>query len=290
MPTALHPDHFARALAPALRQAASIADALEGSVANRPKRGEATPVKAALTIADTASQEALLSPLLEHYPNVRLEAEEDTPTVRRFPTESPSLVVINPIDGTLRFYLEGLGPYAVMLGLARDGEYEAALVAMPRERLYFAATRGSGATLASGDASAREVRAEATGNRIFVNHDLPEAACASLRAGGFEVVPAAGGAISVAPLVPGVRAGLRWVRESAVGVSIRGRIGVLIAEEAGALVRCETGDRFPRGLDTPASALLVAANEADVVALQDALVAADGASRPVRGSNQQELD
>ena len=90
----------------------------------------------------------------------------------------------------------------------------------------------------------------------------------------------------MAPLVPGVRAGLRWVRESAAGVSIRGRIGVLIAEEAGALVRCETGDGFPRGLDTPASALLVAANEADVVALQDALAAADGASRSVRGSKQ----
>ena len=54
------PDEFVRALAPALRQSASIARALEGRVANRPKRGEATPVKAALTIADTASQEALL--------------------------------------------------------------------------------------------------------------------------------------------------------------------------------------------------------------------------------------
>ncbi len=63
-----------------------------------------------------------------------------------------------------------------------------------------------------------------------------------------------------------------------------------IAEEAGALVRCETGDRFPRGLDVPASALLVAANEADLAALRDALAAADGASRSVRGSNRQELD
>lgn len=274
-PTALEPGDFAGALAPALRQAASIADALEGRVPNRPKQGEATPVKAALTIADTASQEALLVPLLERYPHVRLAAEEDTPTIRRFPTESPFLVVIDPIDGTLRFYLEGLGPYAIMLGLARDGEYEAGLVAMPRERLFFAAVRGEGATLASGDTPARPVRAEATGNQIFVNHDLPEAACESLRGAGFEAVPAAGGAISVAPLIPGVRAGLRWVRESAAGVSIRGRIGVLIAEEAGALVRTETGSRFPRDIDSPAAALLVAANEADVAVLQNALAAAD---------------
>ena len=78
------PEAFVRALAPALRQSASIARALEGRVANRPKRGEATPVKAALTIADTASQEALLVPLFEHFPSVRLAAEEDTPSTARF--------------------------------------------------------------------------------------------------------------------------------------------------------------------------------------------------------------
>ena len=84
MPEAPDPDDFAQALAPALRQSASIARALEGRVSNRPKEGEATPVKAALTIADTASQEALLVPLLERFPGVAIEAEEDTPTVHRF--------------------------------------------------------------------------------------------------------------------------------------------------------------------------------------------------------------
>ena len=125
------PEAFVRALAPALRQSASIARALEGRVANRPKRGEATPVKAALTIADTASQEALLVPLFEHFPSVRLAAEEDTPSTACFARSGPELVVIDPIDGTLRFYLEGRGPYAVMIGLARDGAYDAALVALP---------------------------------------------------------------------------------------------------------------------------------------------------------------
>src|SRR5262245_60349956 len=131
------PEAFVRALAPALRQSASIARALEGRVANRPKRGEATPVKAALTIADTASQEALLVPLLEGFPKVRLAAEEDTPSTLQFPDDGPELVVIDPIDGTLRFYLEGMGPYAVMIGLARERVFEAALVALPREDLYF---------------------------------------------------------------------------------------------------------------------------------------------------------
>jgi len=268
------PADFARALAPALRQASSIARALEGRVANRPKAGEPTPVKAALTVADTACQEAILVPLFDHFPEVRVEAEEDTPTARRFSANGDALVVIDPIDGTLRFYLEGQGPYAVMIGLAYHGEYEAALVALPGEQLFFSATRGGGACFAAREEPSRPVRVEASGQRIFVSHDLPEAARASLLARGFEPVPASGGAISVAPLVPGVRAGLRWVRGKGVGVSIRGRIGALIAEEAGALVRCESGERFPRRLEEPAAALLVAAGEEDLRVLREALAAA----------------
>jgi fructose-1,6-bisphosphatase/inositol monophosphatase family enzyme len=268
------PAEFVRALAPALRQAASIARALEGRVANRPKQGEATPVKAALTIADTAAQEALLVPLLERFPGVRVEAEEDTPSVARFASAGDSLVVVDPIDGTLRFYLEAGGPYAVMMGLALRGEYTAALLALPREALHFEAVRGEGARVVEGDGPARPAGLEISGRRVLVSHDLPRAAVEALRARDLEVRSACGGAIAVAPLIPGVRAGLRLVRSNALGVSIRGRIGALIAAEAGALVRCETGAEFPRGLDAPAEALLVAANGDDLQALQDALAAA----------------
>jgi fructose-1,6-bisphosphatase/inositol monophosphatase family enzyme len=94
------PGAFVAQLAPALRQAASIARALEGRVANRPKHGEASDIKAALTIADTAAQEAILVPLYEHFPNVGLAAEEDTPSVARFPERQDVRVVMDPIDGT----------------------------------------------------------------------------------------------------------------------------------------------------------------------------------------------
>ncbi len=267
------PDDFARALAPALRQSASIARALEGRVSNRPKAGEATPVKAALTVADTASQEALLVALLEHFPGVRMDAEEDTPSVQRFPSQGNALVVIDPIDGTLRFYLEGRGPYAVMVGLSVDDAYQAALVALPREELFFQAVRGGGARVAHGEAAPEAARAEASGKRVYVSHDLPEPAAEVLRSRGLELVPASGGAIAVAPLVPGVRAGLRLVRGASPGVSTRGRIGALVSEEAGALVRCETGDAFPSKIHDPAHALLVAADEADLDTLQRALAA-----------------
>jgi fructose-1,6-bisphosphatase/inositol monophosphatase family enzyme len=266
-----HPSDFVSALSPALRQAASIARALEGHVANRPKDGELTDVKAALTIADTASQEALLVPLLEHFPQVELEAEEDTPTVARFAASSEALVVIDPIDGTLRFYLEGAGPYAVMIGLAIGGQYEAGLIALPRERLCFEAIRGCGASAMRRDGTVEPVSlTETTGKQIFVSHNLPTPAAERLRDRGYEVTVASGGAISVAPLIPGVCAGLRLVRENPDGVSIRGRIGALIAAEAGALVMDETGP-FPDQIREPAAALLVAVTQQDLDALRDAL-------------------
>jgi len=265
------PSDFVRALAPALQQAASIARSLEGRVSNRPKAGEVTAVKAALTTADTASQEALLVPLLEHFPQVTLEAEEDTPSVSRFSKSGDAQVVIDPIDGTLRFYLEGKGPYAVMIGLAIDDRYEASLVALPREQLCFDAVRGRGARARSKDAAIKAVTlGEPTGNRILVSHNLPSSAVERLRDLGYEVAAAAGGAISVASLIPGVCAGLRLARENAEGVSIRGRIGALISAEAGALVM-GASDPFPSEIRTPAPALLIATTPEALGHLQDAL-------------------
>jgi len=109
---------FASAMLPAVRQAAALARRLEGRVQNVPKLHEATDVKQALTAADMTAQETLLEPLLQLYPGVALAAEEDTPTVAQFSEASESLVVIDPIDGTLRSYLEVNGPYSIILGLA----------------------------------------------------------------------------------------------------------------------------------------------------------------------------
>ena len=265
------PAAFVDTLAPALREAAAIARAMEGRVANRPKAGEATPVKAALTVADTAAQEALLVPLLESFSQVNLEAEEDTPSVARFGSRGDALVVVDPIDGTLRFYLEGLGPYAVMAGLAIEGSYRAALLALPREALYFDAVLGEGARVAQGEGPPGAARAQPDGRRVFISHDLPGSAVEVLLAHGFQVAPASGGAIAVAPLVPGVCAGLRWVRDGSL--STRGRIGALIAAEAGALVRDDRGEPFVRDVHAPARALLVAAEEDDLAALEAAVAA-----------------
>lgn len=273
MTKAPSPREFVAALSPALRQGAAIACALEGRVKNRPKSGETRAAKAALTIADTATQEALLVPLFESFPNLHVEAEEDTPTAGRFPPDGPGHVVIDPIDGTLHSYLDGRGLYAVMLGLAIDGRYEAGLVALPREDLFFEGVRGEGARWARGNEEMRPIALEEGGDQVLVSHELPEPIAGRLRECGYRIAPASGGAIAVAPLIPGACAGLR-VAVGSAGISRRGRIGVLIAREAGAAANDENGDPFPTDLDTPARALIVTANERDRENLLWALAAA----------------
>ena len=264
------PQRFVDVLGPALRQAAAVARALEGRVENRPKSGQTSLQKAALTIADSAAQEAILATLLEHFPDVCLAAEEDTPHVRDFPVEASARVVIDPIDGTLHSYLEARGPYATLIGLEIGGRYEAALVALPREGLFFDGVRGGEARRTRPGGLARRWTAQPTGERIVVSHELPEPAIERLRRAGFEIWFGCGGAISVAPLLPGFRAGLRFNPRYDT-ISIRGRIGVLVTRAAGGLVWREDGSAFPERLDAPARALLTAADEADRDRLLEAL-------------------
>ena len=264
------PGDFTRALLPALRKAAALARSLEGRVPNQPKTSEATAVKQALTEGDTAAQEVLLARLLEEFPEVCLEAEEDTAHVSRFPATADATVVIDPIDGTLHSYLEGTGPYSIIVGLVQGGVYRAALVGLPREGLFFHAEIGCGAQMARATGASRVARVDASGSRVLVSHGTPEAVVERLREAGLDPVPASGGAVSVAPLIAGVRAGLRFVPKGS-GISIRGRVGALISREAGAWVRGRRGASFPDDMKSDAPALLVAASEGDIALLDDAL-------------------
>ena len=152
MPNEASLDEFALKMTPAVRKAAEIALGLEGRVSNTPKGHERTAVKQALTEADTLAQEAILEVLLEHYPHVRLEAEEDTPLVKAFRCDGDGVVIIDPIDGTLQSYLEGLGPYAVIVGLAIERRVRSALVMLPREGVLFRTAPGAGVEVITGAA------------------------------------------------------------------------------------------------------------------------------------------
>jgi len=259
-------DRFLELVVPAAGEAAALARRLEGRVANRPKHGEASPAKSALTEADIACQEVLLRALAPEWAFAGLEAEESTATVAAFPGGGPGRIVIDPIDGTLRAYLEGRGPYAILAGLEFGGRFEAAVVALPREGLLLAARRGSGARAARIDAQGRvgtpaPCRVSGRGRRVLVSHEMPAEVRTRLREAGLEIGEACGGALAVAPLLPGVRAGLRRATTPG-GVSIRGRIGLLVAREAGAVAAGPAG-AFPEQVDEPAAWLVSAASATD---------------------------
>jgi fructose-1,6-bisphosphatase/inositol monophosphatase family enzyme len=264
------PQDFVRALRPALEQAAAIAASLEGRVPNEPKTGEASAVKAALTLADVAAQEALLVPLLARFRAAELEAEEATQSVSLFTGEARALrIVIDPIDGTLNFFLGRRGPYAVLAGLAVAGRLEAALVALPRERVRFEAVRGAGARWSDARGAWAPARPSRTGERVIVSDSVPDGVADRLRAAGFDVGMGCGGAVAVAPLLPGVRGGVRIARGGAI--SVRGRIGLLVAREAGARVEGADGRPFPEALDDPSDTLVVASDAETAAALRSAL-------------------
>ncbi len=108
--------------------------------------------------------------------------------------------------------------------------------------------------------------AQTQGKRVLVSDTTPAAVRDALQAKGHETALASGGAISIAPLLPGVCAGLRFSnRLSPTGISVRGRVGLLIAREAGAVVGSAEGGAFPEGLDEPADTLVVA-RDADIAA------------------------
>jgi fructose-1,6-bisphosphatase/inositol monophosphatase family enzyme len=261
---------FVERLRPAIQRAAEFARELEGRVTNAPKLNETSAVKQALTTADTGAQEIILQALLEYFPDVSLAAEEDTKTVAAFPEAADEQVVIDPIDGTLHSYLEASGPYAVIVGLAVRSLYRAAIVSLPREGLFYDGTFGQGAYVTVSGRARRPVRASPDGNRVLVSHGMPESVMDDLRSRDYVVVPACGGAVSVAPLIKGVCAGVRR-SETSLGISIRGRVGVLIAREAGALVRAANGATFPNDMQTPSATLLIGSDPKHLEHLDEAL-------------------
>ena len=250
-----------------LWQATAAVRWLEGRVRNRPKSDETTPEKAALTDGDCVSQEILLVALRAHFPRVSVFVEEDTPTAEVFAANrSAETVVIDPIDGTAR-YLRGDGPYAILVGLEREGRAEAALIAVPQFGVVVRATRGGGADIARVGEAFAPARAERRGAQLLVSHGLPQEVRARANAALWKPVVAAGAAIGIAPLLDGVGGGLRIATERE-GLSRRAWIAGLALQEAGGCVETLGGplpERFAPGV----RAVLVGAHAGDVEKLRE---------------------
>ncbi len=237
----IDPREFVQALSVPVRQAMAAVRWLEGRVRNRPKPEEITPEKAALTDADCVSQEVLLVALRERWPSVAIDVEEDTPSVALFPPrDGRDTVVIDPIDGTLR-YLRGDGPYATLVGLEHEGRALAVLVGLPQSDVLIRAVRGGGAEISRGGGPFERARAAERGGQIYASYGLDAGVAARIEESGCKRVTAAGAAIAVSPLLDGAFGGLRRMA-GADGMSRRAWLAAIATREAGGRVEALDGE------------------------------------------------
>lgn len=97
-----------------------------------------------VTEVDHASEEAVISTLLDAYPDHAILAEESGST--RGSQNSDFVWIIDPLDGTTNF-IHGFPVYCVSIALAVKGKIEQAVVYDPTRNDLFTATRGRGAFL-----------------------------------------------------------------------------------------------------------------------------------------------
>jgi 3'(2'), 5'-bisphosphate nucleotidase len=101
-------------------------------------KGENDPV----TAADRAANEMLVQELHRQFPNDAILSEEFPDDLARL--NNDRVWMVDPMDGTQQF-IEGIDEFAVMIGLAVEGEARLGVVYHPSlDRMYYAAT-GTGA-------------------------------------------------------------------------------------------------------------------------------------------------
>jgi len=165
MCTSIDPEVFVDTMVPVIRQCARASLIFYGDVADVGKAAdtsltgsEAQVASGVLTALDSALQDIILSVVLQHFPQVRCIAEEDTLLRRRFRgNDSEDCVILDPIDGTLHFQ-RGDAPYHISLGLAHGGQMTAAIVSRPSEDKIFTAVQGRGAFAQRGKGRPRRLR------------------------------------------------------------------------------------------------------------------------------------
>lgn len=127
---------FARRVARRAGAAAMSHYGEAGSEAN----GDGSPV----TAADRASSAVIIEAIREAYPGDAILCEETADSAERL--SASRVWIVDPLDGTKEF-LAGNGEFAVMIGLAIDGEAVLGVVFVPDSDRLYAAARGIGATV-----------------------------------------------------------------------------------------------------------------------------------------------
>lgn len=257
---AVDPGRFVEVLRLGALQAGAVARHLRGKVPRESKDAPGSAEAEALTAVDLATQDVLLHLLRDTMPEVALDTEEDTEAVRLFPPYDParSLVVLDPVDGTLNYTL-GSDEYAVMGALLEYGLFRAAVIYFPEHRTMCWAVRGEGCFVERDGRGAERVGVDRARDTILVTPGVDEAARAALaaRAGDVEVSHCSAVDAS-APAIGRAKASVSEGRADR-----RRAIGLFLTLEAGGCVLF--GDRpwsgeDPELLPLDASPTIAAAN------------------------------
>ncbi|MFH0740163.1 MAG: inositol monophosphatase family protein [bacterium] len=152
----------------------------------------------AKTIIDEKVQEGLLlvaSKLLDAS-YVYLDAEEETPSKEKFsPEPTATTLVIDPLDGTLR-YLLGKDGFSICVGLIKKGDMLTSLVYFPaRKEFYFIK---DGKVYCEANKEIKELFAPKVkkDNKIFMNIRASAQLADSFIKQGFDVIDDANGVVS----------------------------------------------------------------------------------------------
>lgn len=180
------PERFIEVMRLAALQAGAVAVHLQGEVRQHHKSG-ASAESQALTAVDLATQDVILHQLHASFPDVAVDAEEDTDLVSLFPPqdEGRPVVILDPIDGTLN-YTRRSPDFAVMGALLDGGKFVAAVLHFPVPGSTLWAIRSAGAWMQlDREKPIRLMRPEAP-DRVLVSPHLPHDWSDALRREGLE--------------------------------------------------------------------------------------------------------
>ena len=242
-------------------QAGCAADRLQGEVPLKQKPGHSSPEGSALTAVDLAAQDVILHLLHAALPEVAVDAEEDTETLRLFPKvdKHRPLVVVDPIDGTLN-YAAGSTDYAVMGAFVQEGIYTAAVINFPARQQLFWAQRGGGCWQQTANNHARQVYLKGAPSKVNVTSHFPESWKSNLTEIGYQVQVSRCSAVDASAPASGRAA-------AAISLGKLGRrraIGMLLTLEAGGVVKINGRDwqaKDPMSLSDRRGPVVVADSE-----------------------------
>lgn len=134
---------------PRLFEVAEYQKMMCGKVENLGKSAQSnvtqTEIHGALSYIDQFTQDYLLVPIYQRWPDLVPLVEEDTGLKRnKLNNVSDYALIMDPIDGTA-FYLRGESDYSIMLGLMVKGKIELGVICYPEKGLIIAAIKGQGA-------------------------------------------------------------------------------------------------------------------------------------------------